>query len=211
MGGPKHLWSGDWEHESAQATDELNVRLPLQPDQPAAAEPEPPRRPRRHLTLRQMTACLAAFVVVGVGVAVALDQGGSTKHPRPKAQTIPSVTAQPPTTSTGPTGGIALTQPSAPTRVANTPSANWMGMHIVTSPLGAVVNTLAAGSGGQTAGVEPGDVITAIDNTPINSATEIRAAVAKIALGNRLEITIERGSTILTTAATLRNRPTIQP
>ena len=86
-----------------------------------------------------------------------------------------------------------------------------MGMHIVTSPLGAVVNTLAAGSGGQTAGVEPGDVITAIDNTPINSATEIRAAVAKIALGNRLEITIERGSTILTTAATLRNRPTIQP
>lgn len=208
MGGPKHLWSGDWEHESARAADELNVRLPLQPDEPAA-EPEPPRRPRRRLTLRQMAACLAAFVVVGVGVAVALNQSGSTKQPRPKAQT--TVTAQPPTTSTGPTGGIGLTQPSAPTRVANTPSANWMGMHIVTSPLGAVVNTLAAGSGGQAAGVEPGDVITAIDNTTINSATDIRAAVARIALGNRLEITIERGSTILTTAATLRNRPTIQP
>jgi S1-C subfamily serine protease len=211
MGGPKHLWSGDWEHESAQAPDEINVRLPLQGDQPAAAEPEPPRRPRRRLTLRQMAACLAVFLVVGVGVAVALNHGGSTKHPRFKAQTTPTVTAQPPTTSTGPTGGNGLTQPSAPTRVANTPSANWMGMHIITSPLGAVVNTLAAGSGGLAAGVQPGDVITAIDNTTINSATAIRTAVAKIALGSRLEITIERGSTILTTAVTLRNRPTIQP
>jgi S1-C subfamily serine protease len=158
-----------------------------------------------------MAACLAVFVIAGVGVAVALNRGGSTNHPRPKARTPPTNTAKPPTTSTGPTGGIGLTQPSAPTRVANTPSANWMGMHIITSPLGAVVNTVAARSGGLAAGIQPGDVITAIDNTTINSATAIRTAVAKIALGNRLEITIERGSTILTTAMTLRNRPTIQP
>ena len=158
------------------------------------------------MTLRQLVACAAAFIVVGVGVALAINSSGSSKPTRPKT---PAAVRQPP--PAGSSGGIGLTQPSAPTRVANEPSANWMGMHIVTSPLGTVVSTVAAGSAGQSAGVQPGDVITAIDNDAITSAKQIRAAVAKIALGNRIEITINRGSTILTTAATLRNRPTIQP
>jgi membrane-associated protease RseP (regulator of RpoE activity) len=206
MAGPKHLWSGDWEQQSTQAADERTPWRPQQPAVAAPAEPDPKRRRLPRLTLRQLVACAAAFIVVGVGVALALNSSGSTKPTRPKT---PAAVRQPP--AAGSSGGIGLTQPSAPTRVANEPSANWMGMHIITSPLGTVVSTVAAGSGGQSAGVQPGDVITAIDNDAITSARQIRAAVAKIALGTRVEITINRGSTILTTAATLRNRPTIQP
>ncbi len=206
MAGPKHLWSGDWEQESTRAADERTPWRPQEPEVAAPAEPESKRRRRPRLTLRQLVACVAAFIVVGVGVALALNSGGSTKPTRPKA---PAAVRQPP--PAGSSGGIGLTQPPAPTRVANEPSANWMGMHIITSPLGTVVSTVAPGSGGQGAGVQPGDVITAIDNDAITSARQIRAAVAKIALGTRIEITINRGSTILTTAATLRNRPTIQP
>jgi membrane-associated protease RseP (regulator of RpoE activity) len=207
MAGPKHLWSGDWEQESTQAADERTPPRPRQPEVAAAPEPEAKRKRRPRLTVRQLVICAAAFIVVGVGVALAINgSGGSTKPTRPKA---PAAVTQPP--PAGSSGGIGLTQPSAPTRVANEPSANWMGMHIVTSPLGTVVSTVAAGSGAQSAGVQPGDVITAIDNDAITSARQIRAAVAKIALGTRIEITINRGSTILTTAATLRNRPTIQP
>jgi membrane-associated protease RseP (regulator of RpoE activity) len=206
MAGPKHLWSGDWEQESAQAADELTPRPTPQPEVAATAETEPKRRRLPRLTLRQLVACAAAFIVVGAGLALAINNGGTTKPTRPKT---PAAVTQPP--PAGSSGGIGLTQPSAPTRVANAPSVNWMGMHIVTSPLGAVVSTVAASSGGQSAGVQPGDVITAIDTDAISSARQIRAAVAKITLGNRIEITINRGSTILTTAATLRNRPTIQP
>jgi general secretion pathway protein C len=148
------------------------------------------------------------LAAAGVALAIVASQGGSPK-PVIKPHSTTSTTT-PTVPSQGPTGGIALS-PTAPSRVANTPRAHWMGMEIVSSPLGTVISTVAAGSEGQAAGFEPGDVITAIGNEAINSPRQIRAAVAHIALGDRVQITIDRGSTILTTALTLRNRPTIQP
>jgi S1-C subfamily serine protease len=181
MTGPKHLWSGDWEHESAHAADELAYRLPPQPEVPTADEPEPTRqrRWRRLLGVRQLSAVLAVLVLAGVAVAIATNSGGGS--------------------------------PSAPKAAVSGPSASWMGMQIVNTPLGAAVSTVPNGSEGDAVGFEPGDVITQIGNASVDSPKQIQTAVANIPLGQQIRIAISRGSSILTATVTLRDRPTIQP
>jgi S1-C subfamily serine protease len=67
------------------------------------------------------------------------------------------------------------------------------------------------GSAGDAAGFEPGDGIIQIGNDPVDTAGQIRTAVANIPLGQQVQIVISRGSSVLTTVVTLRQRPTIQP
>jgi hypothetical protein len=47
MGGPRHLWSGDWRHESSSHAEDLATRRTTSAEEPA--EPTrlapPPRRP----------------------------------------------------------------------------------------------------------------------------------------------------------------------
>jgi S1-C subfamily serine protease len=85
-------------------------------------------------------------------------------------------------------------------------------MQIETLPPGAVViETVGPGSAGELAGLEPGDVIVAINNRPIHAAGEIGAAIRALHAGDLVELEISRGSTLFSTQATLAAPPSVHP
>lgn len=271
MSGPKHLWSGDWERESADSARD-RPGPPTPPPDTGENEPvEPSARPRRVRMLA--IGALTAIVVIAGGIVLASVLSGSPKHrprpvasvpnpaagntgvpqgnpnggagltPAPGTQTAPTQTTPttpnaqaPPSTQTAPTqtppgtgqgnpgtgqvnpggnqaapgGGVPPAAQPQPTST-NQPMVRWLGMQIITSPTGAVVNTVQIGSEGDTAGFEPGDVIAEVDGSQIDSARAIRAAVAHVPVGGRIEVQIARGSTLLTTSVTMQGRPTLEP
>jgi len=223
MTGPKHLWSGDWERESASAEDDLAQLAPPAPSHPLPAGPT--NRQRWRPNARSLAAGIAILIVAIVAVALATTLGGSSK-PRsvqttaqatvpfgitpPNGivpnQTIPSPTLPTPTVP-------AQTPPvqPAPSPISNQPIVEWLGMQIVNSPEGEVINTVGLGSAGDADGFEPGDLIDSINGQSISTAKQIRAAVENVGLGKQVTIEISRGSTIINTRVTLTARPTIQP
>jgi membrane-associated protease RseP (regulator of RpoE activity) len=221
MSGPNHLWSGDWERESAEAAAELAERPALPIEQPTVEASEPEGRPRRRFGARQLLlGIVGGLVLAGIAVALVVSLGGSSK-PVTHRQTTTHPSTQP-LPFPGSSGGVTPAQSTptppqtTPTQTtlppaASVPTAEWLGMQIVTSPDGAVVDTVRGGSPGDAAGFEPGDVISQIGDDPINSVADIRAATEKLPLGQELKITISRGSSTLTTAMALKVRPTIQP
>jgi membrane-associated protease RseP (regulator of RpoE activity) len=217
MTGPNHLWSGDWERESAEAAAELAERPapPIEP--PTVEETEPEGRQRRRFGAKQLLLGIVGLLVVAaVAVAIVISSSGSSNppvHANTSTNTHTGTQAQP---FPGSSGGVTPSQsiPTTPTVLppaTSVPTAEWLGMQIVTSPGGAVVDTVRAGSPGDAAGFEPGDVISGIGEDPINSVADIRAATEKLPLGQQLKITISRGSSTLTTAVALKVRPTIKP
>ena len=72
---------------------------------------------------------------------------------------------------------------------------------------GAVVGTVRAGGPAAAAGLESGDVITAVNGRPILNANKLTAAVSSHSPGDKLTITVTRGGSSLTITATLGTRP----
>ena len=72
---------------------------------------------------------------------------------------------------------------------------------------GAEIGTVRAGGPAAAAGLKSGDVITAIDGTPILNANKLTAAVSSHSPGDKLKITVTRGGSTLTLTATLGTRP----
>lgn len=246
MSAPKHLWSGDWERESAEAartrasqaasdpTDEEQIELAVEG-----------RRVGKPSSRMVAIAVVTAIVVAAVGVVLADALGGSTK-PRPVASGSPSpfqgssapsrttpnggtglgsaagarttpngAQTAPSPSQTAPNGGIspnpATGGQATPPTLTNQPTVQWLGMQIITSPTGAVVNTVQIGSEGEVAGFEPGDVIAAVAGAEVGSAREIKTAVAHVRVGGHVTVEIARGSTLITIPVTMDERPTVQP
>lgn len=217
MGGPKHLWSGDWQQESAAAaSDNVAVRRPApqddesavplprpargsRDDEPAvpARRPAPAQRARpiawRPGLRRGAPIALAVLILAaaGYGVTTLLDSSGSPAS----------------ASGTGPLATQASTiAAGAPRRVS------WLGMEIVTLPPGAaVIETVQLGSPGNAAGLEPGDVILQINNRPIHAATDIAAAISGLRAGDRVQMQISYGSALYQTEATLAGPPSVHP
>jgi hypothetical protein len=222
MNPPKHLWSGDWERESDSAPQ-------VRPAPTPPAAPPPPEDPPRHRRRRPPLAALVAFLVLlitaGVVLALTLPGGSSTPaNPRTTAQftprpfgggtggaplqgtTTPSQQQPPsqPTTPQQPTTATATPQPS---QVQVGPTYTWLGMQVSATPSGVAVATVTIGGAADSDGVNPGDVITQINQTEIGSIAELQAAVKNLQLGTRFQIVVDRGSTPVTISATLTNRP----
>jgi S1-C subfamily serine protease len=208
MSGPKHLWSGDWEDESARAAAQRRPALPEAPEPaPPAPEPELAAPANRTPPIRFAGVIVALVLVVGVVLAATLG-GSSKKHNHTGTSTVAATP-----TGTGPNGGagIQTNPPIQTTPIINLPSADWLGMQIVTSSTGAVISNVQLGSPGDEDGFEPGDGINTIDGRQIDSVTQIRSATAKLKLGSQLRVQVERGSTPITLVLTMRKRPTISP
>ena len=107
MTGPTHLWSGDWESESARTADDLaNAPAPVFDPEP---EPEPEPRAARRWSRRQMAVALTTGVAAAA-IAVVLVSAFTDGSNGPKAHKLaaaPTVHAQ------RPTGGAAPTTPAA--------------------------------------------------------------------------------------------------
>lgn len=219
MTGPKHLWSGDWERDSAEPAAPLPPARPTGPHGPPAAQTAPPAdRPRPHTSLRRsapLAIVLAATVLAaGAVIAVATSNGNGTppRKPAPQQttpnafavppsmttpQTIPSV-APPTTTNTGPTG---------PTR-----RVAWLGMEIVNAPGGgAVIETVKLGSEGDQVGLNPGDLITSLNGHQITDPSQIRSAIAGLRSGAETMISVDRGSSEYATTIFLGAPPKAEP
>ncbi len=222
MSSSKHLWSGDWERDSATP--------PTEPIPTAAPEP-PPEEPSgddgRARRRRQTAAgaLVAALIIVGVVLAITLP--GSSKPNQPAAQaqsqpsnpganqsggaspflqTVPQVTPSVPQTQTTPQAQ-AQTTPQTQAATPIGPTYDWLGMQISDTPNGITVATVNIGGAADSAGVNPGDVITAINSTGVGSIAQLRAAVGKLSVGAQFSLTVDRGSTPVTISATLANRP----
>lgn len=226
MTGPKHLWAGDWESESARTADDLaNLPAPVF-EEPLAAESEPAIATRGRWSRRQLAIALAtgvAAAAVTVGLVIGL--GGSNKPAAHKLAAAPSAKSRKPTRSQN-SGGSGLNAPGQPcnqtaagcthtTNVApiiSGPYADWMGMQIVTSPSGVVVDTVRLGSPADQHGFEPGDQIMAVDTHVIGTVAELRTDTAGVKLGATVTVAVQRESLRLTFASIpLTERPTIHP
>ena len=58
---------------------------------------------------------------------------------------------------------------------------------------GVLIVELLRGSAADRAGVEPGDVVVAIEGRPVESAAQLRNELARAAVGSRLRLTVARG------------------
>jgi S1-C subfamily serine protease len=88
----------------------------------------------------------------------------------------------------------------------------WLGMEVETLPPGGVVvATVAPGSQGERAGLEPGDVIVRIADRTVNSTGEIAKAIAGMRAGQQVPVEVSRGSTRYTTSAMLGAPPASYP
>jgi putative serine protease PepD len=68
---------------------------------------------------------------------------------------------------------------------------------------GAQVATVEPGSAAAEAGIREGDVITAVDDRPVTSSTELTAAIRSKAPGDEVTLTVRRGDDTTTVEATL--------
>jgi S1-C subfamily serine protease len=192
MSGPKHLWSGDWERDSAAASQDRAARRVKPADPEPAVTPTPPRRPRRRAVSvpaglrRALPVALAAVLLLAAGaygLTALLDSSGSGA----------STTA----------GAFASGSPRP---------VSWLGMQVETVPPGAaVIETVRPGSSGERARLSPGDVIVAVNGRTIHGTGDIAAAIQGLPAGGPVTLQISHGSTLYGTEATLTGPPSVYP
>jgi S1-C subfamily serine protease len=73
---------------------------------------------------------------------------------------------------------------------------------------GALVQSIAAGSPAAAAGLHAGDVVTSINGTAVPGPNRFVAALDALRPGDKITLTVQRGSARLTLSATLGSQPT---
>jgi putative serine protease PepD len=76
---------------------------------------------------------------------------------------------------------------------------------------GAQINSVQAGSPADTGGLQPGDVVTAINGKSISSTEQFIETVDTYAPGQKIRLTVNRGGQTKTFQLTLGNRPNNPP
>jgi putative serine protease PepD len=79
------------------------------------------------------------------------------------------------------------------------------------SPLGAKVETVVTGTAADRAGLKQGDVITAVNGSPVTSAPELTQAIDGKSPGQQVTLTVSRNGSTKTIHATLGTRPNTAP
>jgi PDZ domain len=200
MSGPKHLWSGDWENESEDASAQT-VRRPRprdpEPTPPPAAAPPPaprarePRSARRGLRPWVLPAVLGVVVIAAAAYGLTRLLGGS---------------------SSSATQGNPAAQLNKPKLMGSTAPIRWLGMEIITgSPGVPVVETVRAGSNGDRAGLEPGDMILLVNNRPVGTSGSIATAIKGMHSGDHVPLEITNGGAMFQVVATLAAPPSPYP
>jgi putative serine protease PepD len=79
---------------------------------------------------------------------------------------------------------------------------------IDTTTSGAVVQSVSNGGPADDAGLRAGDIVTALGNTTIKGSNDLVAAIATHKSGDKVDVTVRRGSQTLKLAVTLGTQPT---
>jgi len=80
-----------------------------------------------------------------------------------------------------------------------------------TNGQGALVGAVQGGSPASAAGLRRGDVVTAIDGSPVHGANDIVSAITSHRPGDRVSLSVQRGSARLNVSATLATQPRQAP
>jgi S1-C subfamily serine protease len=94
---------------------------------------------------------------------------------------------------------------------ASTPRP-WLGVDLVSIPLGSgvLIADVVPGGPAESAGLQPGNMITAIDGKPVSTVDDVTAALDGLHVGNQVEIQYTLGLAVpgsYTTHATLAAEP----
>ncbi|MFL5862603.1 MAG: PDZ domain-containing protein [Solirubrobacteraceae bacterium] len=194
MSGPKHLWSGDWENESEDASEQLTRRPRRRDPEPVAPAP-PPEPPRTRRGVRPWVLPLAVGVIVIAAAAYGLTRLVHPSSTRVDHNIPASISPLPPPHVTGSPRPI-----------------RWLGMEIITAPQGVpVVETVRPNSNGDRAGLEPGDALLLVNNHPVGSSGSIATALQGLHSGDRVTMEVNNGGAIFQVVATLAAPPTPYP
>jgi membrane-associated protease RseP (regulator of RpoE activity) len=177
MTSPKHLWSGDWEAQSAAAAAARRRVRPPEPEPEPEPELEQSAAARRRLTLPAIPRPSRAVVLFTVALLVLV--GGAY--------------------------ALASLNHNRVTNVQQQPA--WLGAQLTGWPGGVLVAGVAAGSPAQAAGLHAGDLITAVEYRPVVAPVNVTAAVSALAPGQPLVIQYVRDHATHTTVAKLAPRP----
>jgi S1-C subfamily serine protease len=95
----------------------------------------------------------------------------------------------------------------------STSAQPWLGLRTTTSPArpGALVTQVVSGGPAAQAGLQQGDVVTAVNGQQTGGPSDIAAAVDPQLVGNEVLIQIDRGGQLQTVGVTLAKRPAGAP
>jgi hypothetical protein len=213
MTSPRRLWTGDWEQDSALRAEELAARRRARVDEPVIETAEPVVEARPSLAARVLAplrAGVLALVALLRGGARALRAGARRTNTRVAAFSALGIVlivgiAFGLNALFGGSGGSSNPPVSS---AAVTEAERWLGVQLV--PLnrgGVVIETVNQSGAGAAAGLEPGDVISQIDNRSIFSIDDAARAIDGLNPGAQALITVNRGSTIYSTSFPMPPRP----
>ena len=122
-------------------------------------------------------------------------------------------------TNSGSSAGVGFAIPSNLVgRIANEIIAgqpvkhSYVGVELSpTSTGGAQISSVSSGSPASSAGIQPGDVVTAINGQAISSTEQFIATVDNYAPGQQITVTVKRGGQTHTIKLTLGTRPQATP
>ncbi|HTX33105.1 MAG TPA: PDZ domain-containing protein [Solirubrobacteraceae bacterium] len=209
MSPPRHLWSGDWRHESAEAAQRLaERRSPVEePAEPPEVEP-PPRGPS---ALDRLRAALHKIELPRLRIPARL-RGADARRIRGAVLLGAAMLLA---------GGVAYaavaalrspdTQAPSSSQSSSVSSnrAAWLGADTALFPgtTGAIIVDVVPGGPADAAGLQPGDVITEIAGHPVQGPGDIDSALARMHPGQQVQIAYELGPSTYTTQVTLQGRP----
>jgi PDZ domain len=212
MSPPRHLWSGDWRRESAEAARRAADRRPpvKEPTEPLDAEPprgpsalqrlqaalreiELPRLRRRPAIPARLRGADARRIsgAILLGAAMLLAAGAA----------FAAVSALRSSGTSTPSAGHSSS--------ASSSRPAWLGADTALFPqtTGAIIVDVVPGGPADAAGLEPGDIITEIAGHPVRGPGDLDSALAGMHAGQQVQIAYEEGPSTYTTQVTLQGRP----
>jgi putative serine protease PepD len=122
-------------------------------------------------------------------------------------------------TNSGSSAGVGFATPSnTDARIANAIIAGhpvkhaYVGVELnANSTGGAQISSISAGSPAESANLQPGDVVTAINGKSISSTEQFIETVDTYSPGQQIKVTVKRGGQTKTITITLGNRPSSAP
>ncbi|HWC86448.1 MAG TPA: PDZ domain-containing protein [Solirubrobacteraceae bacterium] len=208
MSRPRHLWSGDWELDSAAAREERDRRR-AENDEPAPVGPqEPPPAARPSLAARILAALGSARsdLAARERLAAARARWGWDLKVSLVIALLILFTA-------GAAYGITalVVGSSAQGTAASSRVHAWLGIDVTGTPSGIMITRVAPGSPGRSAGLQPGDLLSRINGRPVGTVDGVSAALGGLRPGDQVAIQFSRGLVSFTALATLGTRRSSGP
>jgi hypothetical protein len=224
MSRPRHLWSGDWENDSDAVTEELGRRRGeiRAPDETRAEDPSP-------RASAQPSAYARAVLWLRGRHSQALERWSGRKRrahesaPEPPAPAraarrrglrMALLAALVGLLSAAIAYGVTTLLVGSGGRTASAASRArpWLGIDLDNVPFsnGLMIAVVEPGSPAATAGLHPGEIISAIDGKPVTNAGDVSAAIKHLHVGSQVQIQYSLGLAIpgsYTTQVTVAARP----